>query len=277
MQKKNSLPIYFHIHLVSDGTGETLVGIMKASSAQFDNAIALDHLHPLVRKTNDLDQVLAHIEAYPGIVLYTLFSNDNRKRLEKFCTDLNLPVLSMLDSSLSLISRYLGRDTSNIVGAQHVLDSNYYQRIDALNYSMAHDDGQLISGLKLADIVLLGVSRTSKTPTSMYLANRGFKVGNIPIIPNMSLPPILKELDKPLIVGLIAQPDRIIQIRQQRLNSLDEMSETDYIDKTKVRQEMREAQRLFLRHNYPVVDVTQRSVEETAAKIISLYQNKEKS
>lgn len=270
-ERNQKIAIYFHVHLVSDSTGETLVAMMKASTAQFRNATALEHLHALVRSEEQMDKTLADIGARPGVVLYTIVDRDRRRRLEEFCVKENIPAISILDPTLSTLGRYLGASMISEVAAQRNLDAEYYRRIDALDFAMAHDDGQAVQGLKDADILLLGVSRTSKTPTSIYLANRGYKTGNIPLVPGAPLPAILDELKKPFIVGLVASPDRIVQIREQRLMGLRQESQTDYIDQDRVRDEMRQAKRLFLKRGYKVVDVTRRSIEETSAQIINLY------
>ena len=266
-----NIAIYFHVHLLSDSTGETLVALMKASTAQFRNVTALEHLHTLVRSEQQLEDSLQLIESKPGVVLYTLVNPERRRRLEEYCVRRNIPAISILDPALSMLGRYLGSSIISEVGAQRNLDDQYYKRIEALDFAMAHDDGQSVHGLKDADIVLLGVSRTSKTPTCIYLANRGYKAGNIPLVPGAPLPVILETMKKPLIVGLVAAPDRIVQIREQRLMGLNEDSQTDYIDYDRVRDEMRAAKRLYLKRGYKVVDVTRRSIEETSAQIINLY------
>jgi len=266
-----NIAIYFHVHLVSDSTGETLVAMMKASTAQFASATALEHLHALVRSEQQLEQCLETIEAKPGVVFYTLVNAERRARLEAFCRVRNIPVVSILDPTLNVLGRYLGAAMTDEIGAQRNLDDAYYSRIEALDYAMAQDDGQNIAGLAEADIILLGVSRTSKTPTCMYLANRGYKTGNIPLVPGAPLPPILDEFKKPFIVGLVAAPDRIVQIREQRLMGLNQIGKTDYIDQVLVRDEMRDAKRMFVRKGYKVIDVTRRSIEETAAQVINLY------
>ena len=270
--RNKNISIYFHVHLVSDSTGETLVAMMKASTAQFRNATALEHLHTLVRSEKQMQSTLEEIEAKPGIVLYTLVNEERRKLLESRCAQLNIPAISILDPTLSMLGRYLGSAMISEVGAQRTLDADYYNRIEALDFAMAHDDGQNVAGLKNADIVLLGISRTSKTPTCIYLANRGFKAGNIPLVPNSPLPTILDGFENPFIVGLVASPDRIVQIREQRLMGLKQDEQTDYIDVDRVRDEMREAKRMFLKKGYKVIDVTRKSIEETSAQIINAYQ-----
>jgi len=270
--RNKNIAIYFHVHLVSDSTGETLVAMMKASTAQFRNATALEHLHALVRSESQMNKTLEDIAAKPGVVLYTLVNEERRKMLEAHCAKLNIPAISILDTTLSMLGRYLGASMISEVGAQRTLDAEYYNRIEALDFAMAHDDGQNVIGLKNADIVLLGVSRTSKTPTSIYLANRGYKTGNIPLVPNAALPVILDDFPHPFIVGLVAAPDRIVQIREQRLVGLKQNEQTDYIDVDRVRDEMREAKRMFVKKGYKVIDVTRKSIEETSAQIINAYQ-----
>ena len=274
--KNNNISLYFHIHLISDSTGETLVAIMKASAAQFRNATALEHLHTLVRSEENLQSTLEEIKNKPGVVLYTLMNPDRRKTLEKFCARNKIPAISVLDQPISMLGRYLGSRMIREVGAQRNLDAEYYNRIEALDFAMAHDDGQNIMGLNNADILLLGISRTSKTPTCIYLANRGYLAGNIPLIPGSPLPTILDEITKPFVVGLIASPDRIVQIREQRLVGLNETDQTDYIDMDRVRDEMRQAKRMFTKKGYKVIDVTRKSIEETSAQIIKAYNSHQK-
>lgn len=272
-EPNKNIAIYFHVHLVSDSTGETLVAMMKASTAQFRNATALEHLHALVRSERQMEKTLQDIGSKPGVVLYTLVNEERRKTLESYCAKLNIPAISILDPTLSMLGRYLGSAMISEVGAQRTLDAEYYGRIEALDYAMAHDDGQNVMGLKNADIILLGISRTSKTPTSIYLANRGYKTGNIPLVPGAPLPTILDEFKNPFVVGLVAAPDIIVQIRQQRLVGLKQNEQTDYIDVDRVRDEMREAKRMFVKKGYKVIDVTRKSIEETSAQIIKAYQN----
>ena len=274
--KNNNISLYFHIHLVSDSTGETLVAVMKASAAQFRNATALEHLHTLVRSEENLKTTLDEIKNKPGVVLYTLMNSDRRKTLESFCSKNKIPAISVLDQSLSMLGRYLGSRMISEVAAQRNLDAEYYNRIEALDFAMAHDDGQNVIGLNRADILLLGISRTSKTPTCIYLANRGYLTGNIPLVPGSPLPKILDEIKKPFVVGLIASPDRIVQIREQRLVGLNENDQTDYIDVDRVRDEMRQAKRMFTKKGYKVIDVTRKSIEETSAQIIKAYNSYQK-
>ena len=266
--------IYFHVHLVSDSTGETLVGTSRACCAQYQHGIAVEHLHALVRSEQQLEKALVSIEGYPGVVFYTLVNPKRRKLLEKRCSELNIPVVSILDPALATLGRYLGAPMSSEIGAQRTMDVEYFSRIGALDFAMSHDDGQNIDGLKDADIVLLGISRTSKTPTCIYLANRGFKTGNFPLVTGAQVPPQILSLKKPLVVGLVSSPDRIVQIRRNRITSLGDNPNTQYIDKQMVRAEMTAAKRLYAKNGWPIVDVTRRSIEETAARIINLYQDR---
>ena len=183
---------YFHLHLVSDSTGETLITVARAAAAQYTKVAPVEHVHPLVRGQRQLDRVLAQIEELPGIVLYTLLEEDLVERLEKKCRTLGLPCLSVLGPVLHLFQAYLGAESTHKVGAQHTLNAEYFRRIDALNYTMMHDDGQLTDDLEEADVLLVGVSRTSKTPTSIYLANRGVKTANVPMVPGVPISPVIE-------------------------------------------------------------------------------------
>src|SRR5580698_3240354 len=220
-------PGYFHLHLISDATGETLITVARAVAAQYAKVSPVEHVHPLVRTQKQLDRVLAEIEEAPGIVLYTLLEENLVARLEGKCRELGLPCLSILGPVLHLFQAYLGAETTHKVGAQHTLNAEYFRRIDALNYTMMHDDGQQATDLEEADVLLVGVSRTSKTPTSIYLANRGVKTANVPLVPNMPVPPQLERLTTPLVVGLTASPERIVQIRQNRLLGLNAHRDDD--------------------------------------------------
>jgi [pyruvate, water dikinase]-phosphate phosphotransferase / [pyruvate, water dikinase] kinase len=261
---------YFHLHLISDATGETLITVARAAAAQYVKVTPVEHMHPLVRTQKQLDRVLAEIEEQPGIVLYTLLQENLVARLEQKCRDLGVPYLSILGPVLHLFQAYLGAESTHKVGAQHTLNAEYFRRIDALNYTMLHDDGQLTDDLEEADVLLVGVSRTSKTPTSIYLANRGVKTANVPLVPGVPLSPGIERLKHPLIVGLYASPERVVQIRQNRLLSLKAHRDDDkYIDREAVAEEIAASRRLCARHNWPLIDVTRRSIEETAAAVMS--------
>jgi [pyruvate, water dikinase]-phosphate phosphotransferase / [pyruvate, water dikinase] kinase len=266
-----SAPGQFHLHLISDSTGETLITVARAAAAQYSHIVPLEHVHPLVRTQKQLDRVLNEIEEMPGIVLYTLLQENLASRLEDKCRALGLPCLSILGPVLHLFQAYLGAESTHKVGAQHTLNAEYFRRIDALNYTMMHDDGQLADDLEEADVVLIGVSRTSKTPTSIYLANRGIKTANIPLVPGLPLPTKVETLKNPLVVGLYATPERIVQIRQNRLLGLRAHRDDDkYIDQQSVAEEVSASRRLCARHNWPAIDVTRRSIEETAAAVLAL-------
>ncbi len=269
---------YFHLHLVSDATGETLITVARAAAAQYANVAPVEHLYPMVRSKKQLDHALAEISEAPGLVLFTLLEEDLIKLLENKCRELGLPCMSVLGPVLRLFQSYLGAETIHRVGAQHVLNAEYFQRIDALNYTMFHDDGQHAEGLDEAEVVLIGVSRTSKTPTSIYLANRGIKTGNVPLVPGVPLPPQIATLTRPLVIGLYASPERIVQIRENRLLGLNAHRDDDqYIDKTAVAEEVAYSRRLCAKHNWPSIDVTRRSIEETAAAVMKLLSERRRA
>ncbi|MEO0983117.1 MAG: pyruvate, water dikinase regulatory protein [Pseudomonadota bacterium] len=266
------LCIYFNVHLVSDSTGETLNAVMRASCAQFDNIQPLEHNYYLVRSERQLDRVMAEISDAPGVVWYTISDVQLRRRLEAFCAERGVPVLPVLDQSVHMLSRHLGIAATDRIAAQHALDTEYFERMESINFALTHDDGQNVDGLRSADVVLLGVSRTSKTPTCVYLANRGVRAGNIPLVPGVPLPSVLDDINgdgRPMIIGLKISPERLVQIRRQRLIALNESEATDYADEAAVRAEVTEANRLFQRRKWAVIDVSRRSVEETAAAIIN--------
>ncbi|REJ57848.1 pyruvate, water dikinase regulatory protein [Phreatobacter sp.] len=265
---------YFHLHLVSDATGETLMTVGRAAAVQYSTVSAIEHVYPLVRSQKQLDRVLSEIETSPGIVLYTLVDQELTDRLNAKCKEFGCPCLSVLAPVLSMFQNYLGAASTPRVGAQHVLNAEYFQRIDALNYTMMHDDGQLPENWEEADVLLVGVSRTSKTPTSIYLANRGVKAANIPLVPGIPLPEIIWSLKKPLIVGLFASPERIVQIRENRILTLNAPQDrSSYVDRVAVAEEIAQSRRLFGTNNWPIIDVSRRSIEETAAGIISLLKD----
>jgi hypothetical protein len=264
---------YFHLHLVSDSTGETLITVARAVVAQYEGVAAIEHVYPLVRSNTQLERVISEIENAPGIVLYTLVEHDLASRLEEVCRNTGSPHLSVLEPVHSLLSSYLGTHSTARPGAQHMLNAEYFKRIDAMNFTLLHDDGHLPQDLDEADVILMGVSRTSKTPTAVYLANRGLKATNIPLIPGMPPPEALGTVRKALIVGLVATPERIVQIRQNRLLSLNADDDTSYVDREAVAEEIAASRRLFARNGWPVIDVTRRSIEETAAAIIDLYRD----
>jgi [pyruvate, water dikinase]-phosphate phosphotransferase / [pyruvate, water dikinase] kinase len=265
---------YVHLHLVSDATGETLIAVARAAAAQYASVRAIEHVYPLVRSTKQLERVISEIEAAPGIVLYTLIGHELSERLEARCKEFSIPCVSVLAPVLGVFRSYLGTESTPRIGGQHVLNTEYFRRIDALNYTLIHDDGQMPEGLEEADVVLVGISRTSKTPTSIYLANRGIKTANIPVVPGLPLPAQLESLTRPLVVGLVASPERIVQIRQNRLLSLNDRDNTAYVDRAAVAEEVSFTRKLCARHEWPMIDVTRRSIEETAAAILALVQER---
>ncbi len=261
----------FHLHLVSDSTGETVSNVSRAAIAQFDNVEVMEHIWSLIRTKTQLEKVIAGIRANPGVVMYTLVEKNLRDVLKAECLKLGVPCIPVLAQVISELSAYLGIESSMLPGRQHELDEKYFSRVEAINFTLAHDDGQAAWDLKEADIILVGVSRTSKSPTCVYLANRGFKAANIPYVSGCPLPPELEELQKPLIVGLTISSDRLIQIRKTRLQSLKQDEDTNYVEPDKVEAEILESRRLYLKNKWPVIDVTKRSVEETAATIIQYF------
>jgi len=269
---------YFHLHLVSDSTGETLITVSRAAAAQYANLQPVEHVYPMVRTRKQLEHALNEIAETPGLVLYTLIEEELIESLEERCRELNLPCMSILGPVLRLFQAYLGTETAHRVGAQHVLNAEYFNRIEALNYTMIHDDGQNVQGLNDADVVLVGISRTSKTPTSIYLANRGIKTGNVPLVPGVPLAPEIEKLTRPLVVGLYASPERIVQIRENRLLGLNAHRDDDrYIDRTAVAEEVAFSRRLCAKHRWPLIDVTRRSIEETAAAVLKLFAERKRA
>jgi regulator of PEP synthase PpsR (kinase-PPPase family) len=231
----------------------------------------------MVRTRLQVDRVIAGVEANPGVVLYTMVNESLRQPLQECCRRLNVPAIPVLDPAIGALGAYLGRTARNLPGQQHTLNHEYFQRIDAMTFAMTHDDGQALWGLEDADVVLVGVSRTSKTPTCIYLANRGIKAANVPFVPNIPLPPELFAATKPLIVGLTNDPERLIAIRRNRMNAVQgsAASTMDYIDIEAVQAEVTAARRLFHERKWPVIDMTRRSIEETAAAILKLVAKRE--
>jgi len=261
----------FHLHLVSDATGETLEGMAKAALAQFESVEAEKHLWPMIRTPRQMGQIMSFIEERPGLVMYTLVNEEIRKVLTTRCAELQIPHVSVLDPVIEALAQYLGAQARGLPGRQHEMDAHYFDRIDALHFTMAHDDGQLSHELRAADIVLVGVSRTSKTPTSIYLANKGFKTANVPYVPDMPLPPELEEPLDAMVVGLTASPERLVQIRTNRLESLRDQATNSYTDLESVRREVTACRRLCKARGWPMIDVTRRSIEETAAAVLKRY------
>jgi len=261
---------YFHMHLVSDATGETLNTVARAATAYYAGYQPIEHIYTLVRTSKQLDRVITEVEKQPGIVLFTIADDALKLEIERRCEAMGTPCISILDPVIASLATYLNAKSKPHIGGQHILNAEYFKRIDALNYTMAHDDGQQVADLDAADVVLLGISRSSKTPTSIYLANRGIKTANIPLVPGIQPPPVLFKLKHPLVVGLVASAERISQIRRHRLLTLNEGRDTSYTDRNAITQEILDMRKLCTANSWPVVDVTRRSIEETAAAIINL-------
>ncbi|MFV3127347.1 pyruvate, water dikinase regulatory protein [Niveispirillum sp. KHB5.9] len=268
--KPPTAPRNFHLHLVSDATGETINSVARACVSQFDQVHPIEHFWNLVRTERQLDMVLEGIREHPGLVMFTLVNEKLRHKLQDTCRELSIPSISVLDPLIAAVGNYLGQQSQSKPGRQHALTAEYFGRIDAMDFALNHDDGQSAWGLHDADVILVGVSRTSKTPTCIYLANRGIKAANIPYVPNIPLPPELDQLTRPLIVGLTKDPERLVQIRRNRLKLLNQGDDTSYTDPERVREELLEARRLFTRKGWAVIDVSRRSIEETAAEVMML-------
>ena len=268
------LPSYFHLHLISDATGETLTTMAKAAAVQYPQVRPIEHVHPLVRTEKQLERVLKEVEQAPGVVLYTVVKTELIAEIERRCRELKVPCLHVLEPIMKVFESYLGAPQTPVVAGQHLLDADYFRRIDALNFAMAHDDGQLPQDLNVADIIILGISRTSKTPTSIYLAQRGYKTANLPLVPGIDPPHALTQPHTAFVVGLVASVERIAEIRRNRVQVLADRSLGDYVDRTQIANEIQYSRRLCARHGWPVIDVTRRSVEETAASIIRLLHDR---
>jgi len=263
-----------HLHLLSDSTGETLEMLAKAALAQFDGVEVVRHFWPMVRSLQHLDRIMNDLADNPGLVLFTLVNPETRERLEERCRVLGLPTVGALDAVTGALESQLGQQAHGRPGGRHRMDEAYFARVEAIQFTIAHDDGVGWDDWEQADIVLAGVSRSSKTPTSIYLANRGYKVANIPLVVESPPPPVLYSLRHPLVVGLTASPKRLIEIRRNRLLALNEGTETAYVQEERVEREVQFARRMFADNGWPVIDVTRRSIEETAAAIIRLFHDK---
>ncbi|TVQ84179.1 MAG: kinase/pyrophosphorylase [Micavibrio sp.] len=264
-----------NLHLVSDSTGGTLNGVVKACMAQFSDVMPIEHLWNLVREERQIDNLMKTVAEQPGPVLFTLVDDALAHYLQEKCKEAGVPSVAVLQPIMQNLSDYLGIKGKSLPGLQHMLDEEYFARIDAMDYALHHDDGQRTGrSLAEADVILLGVSRTSKTPTCLYLANRGIKAANIPLVPDIPLPQEIFTLKKPLFVGLTESPARLVELRTNRLEHLGETQKTDYLQPEKVKEEVAKARQLYTRMGWPVIDVTRRSVEETAAEILTLLSRK---
>ena len=260
----------FHLHLVSDSTGETVTLLARACMVQFDDLEVEEHLWPMIRTADQIRGIMDDIRDEPGFVMCTLVNPELRQVLEDECRQLQVPCVPVLDPVVAALGAYLNAKSHARPGQQHVMDAEYFHRIEAMHYALSHDDGQLGGDLMDADVLLVGVSRTSKKPTCIYLANRGIKAANIPIVPGCPLSDELFVEDGPLIVGLTNDPKRLIEIRRQRLIFLDQDPDTEYVDEEAVKEEVNAARRLYTANEWPTINVARRSIEETAATIMQL-------
>lgn len=272
----------FHLHLVSDATGTTLLGLARACIAQFEHIEPVQKFWPLVRSTRQLERIIIKIQENPGPVIFTLVDREMRHRLQDACEEMGVPCVAVLDPIIRSLSSYLGEHAVGVPGLQHAMDDAYFKRVEAIDYAMSHDDAKTLKGLSKADVILIGVSRTSKTPTSIFLARRGIKAANIPLVPGVEIPDDKLSLKKPMYIGLTAAPSRLMQLRRTRLSANEEsvpahIQSNMYLDEDQIEDEVRKARKLFSKKGWPVIDVTKRSIEETAAEIMALLQaHKEK-
>jgi regulator of PEP synthase PpsR (kinase-PPPase family) len=262
---------HFHLHLISDATGETVNMIARAALVQFKNIEHTEHAWNLLRSEHQIQEIMVGIKENPCFVIYTLVDNEMCQLLENCCRELKIPCISVLDPVVNALGSYLNAEIQAAPGRQHIMDDEYFSKIEALHFVLNHDDGQSTQTLDTADVIIVGVSRTSKTPTCIYLANRGLKAANVPIVPGCELPGELMHAKKPLVVGLTNDPRQLVQVRRNRLKSLGEDEETDYIDMETVAGEVKEAKLLFISQGWPIIDVTRKSIEEVAANILQLY------
>tara|TARA_R110000803_G_scaffold143080_1_gene209208 strand:- start:245 stop:1087 length:843 start_codon:yes stop_codon:yes gene_type:complete len=267
---ETAAPHEFHLHLVSDSTGETVTLLARACLVQYDDIQVHEHLWPMMRSADQVKGVIENIREHPGFVMCTLVNEEVRYALEDGCRAIQVPCIPVLEPVVAALGAYLNAKSHARPGRQHVMDAEYFERIEAMQYALSHDDGQLSRDLNEADVILVGVSRTSKTPTCIYMANRGIKAANIPIVPGCPLPEELFAKNGPMVVGLTNDPKRLIEIRRQRLRFLDQDPDTDYVNDEAVRDEVNNARRLYTKFGWPIINVSRRSIEETAATIMQL-------
>tara|TARA_B110000196_G_C21095698_1_gene639926 strand:- start:473 stop:1300 length:828 start_codon:yes stop_codon:yes gene_type:complete len=264
----------YQIYLISDSTGETLDRVFLAIKAQFKNIEYEINSCFFTRTENQITKILNNVKKQEkAIILYTIVDNELVKFLNDKCKKKNIPCFGVLGNLIINFSKLLNQKASHVPSGQHALNEEYYERIEAIQFTMNHDDGNLIDEIEKSDLILLGVSRTSKTPTSIYLANRGFKTSNIPLVNEGSIPEILKK--KPnlsCVIGLTTEAERLVDIRKNRMNTLKETENTNYTNIEKIKKEVEEAKKTFKKYNWPSIDVTRKSVEETAASIIKIYE-----
>ena len=263
----------FHLHLISDSTGETVSTIARAVLAQFDDVEVVEHNWSLIRNRGQLEKLLSSIQEYRGVVLYTLVKPELEEVLKNKCLSISVPCIPVLAPAMEAFSTFLTREVQHRPGGQHELDEDYFQRIEAMQFVLSHDDGQALHDIDQADVILTGVSRTSKTPTCVYLANRGLKAANVPFIASQNVPEEIFSAKSALIVGLTTTPERLIQVRRNRLRQMNEPGLESYVDLELVRGELNQARHFFTGQSWPIIDVTRRSIEETAAAVLSLYRN----
>lgn len=259
----------FHLHLVSDSTGETIHSVARACLVQFAHVEPVEHVWPLARTEHAMAVVLDGIREKPGPVMFTLVNDALREQLRDGCRRLKLPCISVLDPVIAAFGKILDAQPLHRIGGQHEMDAEYFQRIEAMDWALAHDDGQRAEEYDQSDVILVGVSRTSKTPTCLYLANRGVRAVNVPFVPGIPLPDVLDNVKNALVIGLTNDPKRLVELRRARLALLQQEGETPYIDPERVRAEITEARRYFTERRWPVIDVTRRSIEETAAAVMA--------
>lgn len=260
----------FHVHLVSDSTGETLHAMANAALAQFENVDVQVHAYAMVRSEHQLSRALDHIAIVPGLVFFTLANQDLREKLLRRCKEVGARCIDILEGPVKMLRQFLGAAETHKVGRQHEVDQRYLDRIEALNFTIGHDDGQMLDSIDEAEVILTGASRTSKTPTCVYLAIRGIRAANVPLVPNVPPPRQLLDSTKPLVVGLWVSPDRLVQVRRNRLNSMGENRDSNYVELNAVRAEIAATRQLFENQDWPMIDVTRRSIEETAAAVMNL-------
>ena len=263
----------YDIYLISDSTGETLERIFLAIKAQFKNFDYKTHYYSFTRTENQISKILeASGKNSNSIVLYTIVENKLAKHLSDECNKKNIPCFGILGDLIISFSKLLDQKALNVPSRQHIMDDEYYEKIEAIQFTMNHDDGNSVDDIEKSDIILLGVSRTSKTPTSIYLANKGMKISNIPLVNENSVPDLLKtNPQKKCVVGLTAEPDRLVDLRKNRMQTIKDNESTEYTNLEKVQKEMEEARKLFQKYKWPSIDVTRKSVEETAASILKIH------
>ena len=264
----------YQIYLISDSTGETLDRIFTAIKAQFKNIKYKIHTYSFTRTENQISKIISDADNKTNsIILYSIVDSNLAKHLARTSSEKKIPCFGVLGDLILSFSKLLNQKASHEPSGQYALNDEYYKRIEAIQFTMNHDDGNLIKEIEKSDIILLGVSRTSKTPTSIYLANKGFKTSNIPLINENSIPHTLRENPKiSCIVGLSTEPERLADIRKNRMNSLKETENKSYTDIGKIKKEVENAKNTFKKYKWPSIDVTRKSVEETAASIIKIYE-----